>query len=154
MIKINDQTIQPTIDKAQSSPRKRMNYNYHPELSDPLQRMLNAIEPGTYIQPHKHENPDKTEVFMVLKGKIAVLEFDDEGKVIDSIILDPQKGQYAAEIPPRTWHSIISLEKGSVAYEIKNGPYVQIEDKNFADWAPKEGDAEVEKYLQELISYL
>jgi cupin fold WbuC family metalloprotein len=154
MIKINDQTIQPTIDKAQSSPRKRMNYNYHPELSDPLQRMLNAIEPGTYVQPHKHENPDKTEVFMVLKGKIAVLEFDDEGKVIDSIILDPQKGQYAAEIPPRTWHSIISLEKGSVAYEIKNGPYVQIEDKNFADWAPKEGDAEVEEYLQELISCL
>lgn len=151
MIKIDDKNIQPTIDKAQASPRKRMNYNYHPELSDPLQRMLNAIEPGTYVQPHKHENPDKTEVFMVLKGSMAVLEFDDNGNVIDHIVLDFTKGNYATEIPAGTWHTIISLESGSVAYEIKNGPYVQIEDKNFASWAPKERDPEVQEYLNRLL---
>lgn len=154
MIKIDDQSIQTTIDKAQSAKRKRMNFNYHPVLEDPLQRMLNAIEPGSYVQPHKHEDPDKTEVFMILKGRMVVVEFDDEGHITDSMILDHKTGNYAAEIPPRTWHTIISLEEGSVAYEIKNGPYIPVNDKDFASWAPKEGDDGVESYLAKLKNQL
>ncbi|MCK4287984.1 MAG: WbuC family cupin fold metalloprotein [Bacteroidales bacterium] len=140
MIKINEQFISITSDKAKKSPRKRKNYNFHKKPEDTLQRMLNAIEPDTYIQPHKHENPDKREVFFVLRGKILVVEFDDEGNITDHIILDPSKGNYGAEIPSRTWHVIISLEKDSVAYEVKDGPYNPEDDKHFAPWSPKEGD--------------
>ena len=151
MIRIDNKIVEATSEKAKKAARRRMNYNFHPTLDDPLQRMLNAIEPGTYIQPHKHENPDKTEVFMVLRGKILVLEFDDEGRITDKELLDASQDRWAAEIPPKTWHTIISMEKGSVAYEIKNGPYSPIDDKNFASWAPKEGDKEVEEYLEGLI---
>lgn len=151
MIRIDKTIVNSTSQKAKESKRRRMNYNFHPTLDDLLQRMLNAIEPGTYIQPHKHENPDKTEVFMVLQGKILVLEFDDVGNIIDKELLDASQGRWATEIPPRTWHTIISLEEGSVAYEIKNGPYSPIDDKNFASWAPKEGDDGVAFYLQNLI---
>ena len=42
-----------------NSPRLRLNHNFHDDLADPINRMLNALEPGTYLQPHKHENPDK-----------------------------------------------------------------------------------------------
>ena len=151
MIIISDKILDKTTEKAQNSKRLRMNYNYHPKLDDLLQRMLNAVEPNTYIQPHKHENPDKTEVFMVLRGKILVVEFDDSGNIKEHILLDADTGNYAAEILPRTWHSIISLEKGSVAYEIKNGPYNPIDDKNFASWAPKEGDKDAIDYLNSII---
>lgn len=152
MIRIDSNIIDKTSEKAKNSARRRMNYNFHPKLDDELQRMLNAIEPGTYIQPHKHENPDKTEVFMVLKGRILVVKFEDGGNVVDFEILDPKKGKWGAEIPPATWHTIISLEEGSVAYEIKNGPYNPIDDKNFAPWAPKENEKGVENYLNTLIN--
>jgi cupin fold WbuC family metalloprotein len=104
----------------------------------------------SYIQPHKHENPDKREVFIVLRGSLLMVIFDDSGNPSDFILLDPRKGTYAIEIPPRVWHSVISLESGTVVYEIKDGPYVVTSDKNFATWAPKECDENCGEYLAQL----
>ena len=154
MIKINQDFIRQTSDKAKTSARKRMNYNFHKEDAATLQRMLNAIEPDSYIRPHKHENPDKVEAFFVLKGKMAVIEFDDSGEIVDYIILDSSLGNFGCEIPARTWHSIISLEIGSVAYEVKDGPYNPIDDKNFASWAPVEGHENTLDYLHAILRKL
>jgi len=137
--------------KANNSPRKRLNHNFHDDLADPINRMLNAFEPGTYIQPHKHENPDKREVFIVLRGSLVVVFFDTSGNPTDFVLLDPQKGNHAVEIPVGAWHTVIALETGSVVYEVKDGPYFPISDKNFGSWAPKEGDAGCDEYLKNLI---
>ncbi len=139
--------------KAANSPRKRLNHNFHDDLADPINRMLNALEPGTYLQPHKHENPDKREVFIVLRGSLVVIFFDDSGKPTEFILLDPIKGNHVVEIPVGAWHTLIALETGSVVYEVKDGPYLPMNDKNFASWAPKEGDAECDKYLKTLTDY-
>lgn len=154
MKKITLSVLNKLSSEAEKSDRKRKNLNYHEELSDTLQRMLNAMEPGTYIQPHKHENPDKREAFILLKGKIVVITFDDTGKIIDSILLDTEAGNYGVEIPEKVWHAIIVLAKGSVIYEVKDGPYVPINDKNFASWAPKEGSPECAEYTRELLRLL
>jgi cupin fold WbuC family metalloprotein len=154
MIKIDESFISETSAKAQSSARRRMNYNFHQEDAATLQRMLNAMEPDTYIQPHKHENPDKVEAFFVLRGRILLIEFDEDGKIADHIILDPKTGNYGGEIAPKTWHTLISLEAGSVAYEVKDGPYDPSVDKNFASWAPAEGDKDCTAYNQKLLSEL
>ena len=151
MIKIDEKFINITSAKAKKSERRRMNYNFHKEASSTLQRMLNAMEPDTYLRPHKHENPDKVEAFFVLRGRILVVEFDDNGNITDHIILDSKKGNYGAEIPPRTWHVIISLEKNTVAYEVKDGPYNPDDDKIFAPWAPAEGDADALEYNKKII---
>lgn len=147
---ISDQTLSELSQKAALLPRRRLNLNFHEELSDPINRMLNAFEPGTYVQPHKHENPDKREVFIVLRGSLIMVIFDDSGSPIDFILLDPAKGIHAVEIPAGVWHSVISLAEGTVVYEIKDGPYIQPLDKNFASWAPKEGDTECDNYLARL----
>ncbi len=154
MINIDDDLLDQVTKKARSSARLRMNYNFHSGPEDTLQRMLNAMEPGTYLRPHKHEDPDKREVFFALRGRLCIIEFDDTGEIFAHTILDARKGSYGTEIPERTWHSIISLESGSVAYEVKDGPYAPINDKNFASWAPAEGSPEVEKYLNQLIAKL
>lgn len=154
MIKIDSEFIQLISNQAKLNPRKRKNYNFHKELSDPFQRLINAIEPYSYIQPHKHENPDKREVFFILRGRMLVVEFDDNGKIVDHIVLDPKTGNIAAEIPERTWHCIISLEKGSVTYETKDGPYDPKDDKNFAQWAPKEGDDNCKQYIDDILKEL
>lgn len=151
MLKIvSPKLLDELSQKAANSPRKRLNHNFHDDLADPINRMLNAFEPGTYIQPHKHENPDKREVFIVLRGSLVVVVFDDSGNPLDFILLDPAKGNFAVEIPPGVWHNVVSLESGTVVYEIKDGPYIHPLDKNFASWAPREGDSECGDYLKEL----
>lgn len=154
MIKIDDKFISITSEKAKKSARRRQNFNFHKEDSATLQRMLNALELDTYIQPHKHENPDKVEAFFVLRGRILVVEFDNKGKITEHIVLDAKKGNYGTEIAPRTWHTIICLEEGSVAYEVKDGPYNVAVDKNFAPWAPAEGDENCTAYLRGILERL
>lgn len=154
MLKIvSKELLDELSKKAMNSPRKRLNQNFHDDLADPINRMLNAFEPGTYIQPHKHENPDKREVFIVLRGSLVVVFFDNSGTPIDFILLDPKKGNFAVEIPVGAWHSLFALESGTVVYEVKDGPYFPISDKNFASWAPKEDDANTEEYLKNLTDH-
>jgi cupin fold WbuC family metalloprotein len=113
--------------------------------------MLNAIEPGSYIRPHKHENPGKTEVIIVLQGKAAVFEFNGDGTVKDSIILDFLSGNYGAEISPGNWHCVAALEPCTVVYEMKEGPYIPDDDKIFPDWAPAENSPKASIFYESLL---
>ena len=118
---INEQLLDETQAKALQSPRLRMNYNFHERLDDPINRLLNAMEPGTYLRPHRHLNPAKDEIFLLLRGKVAVFLFDEEGNITEKTILNPKEGAYGAEIKAGTWHGLLVLESGSVIYEIKQG---------------------------------
>jgi len=151
MLKIvSPKLLDELSQKAASSPRKRLNHNFHDDLADPINRMLNALEPGTYLQPHKHENPDKREVFIVLRGSLVVVFFNESGNPTEFVLLDPIKGNHGVEIPIGAWHTLIALETGSVVYEVKDGPYLPLSDKNFASWAPKEGNPDCQEYLKKL----
>ena len=152
MIKIGRSLLDSTSAQAKGAARRRMNYNFHKNPSDTLQRMLNAMEPFSYVQPHKHEDPDKREIFFSLRGRIIVIEFDELGNIADHILLDPAAGNFGVEIPARIYHTIISLDHDAVAYEVKDGPYAQMNDKHFASWAPKEGDSGSAAYLTGLIN--
>lgn len=154
MLRIDQNLLDHTTQKAVQLPRLRKNHNFHHEDSAIVQRLINAMEPGTYIQPHKHEKPDKTEYFLVLRGRIAVFEFDETGKIIDHVMLGGDTGNYGVEIAPGTYHSLISLENGSVAFEIKEGPYDPDNAKSFAQWAPPEGSKDVEAYLKTLYQFI
>lgn len=151
MKKITQQVLTEVSEKAKQSPRLRMNLNYHEDLNDSLQRLLNAMEPGTYIRPHKHENPDKREMFFILQGKAAVIEFDAHGNITDHCILSINEGNYGIEIAPKIFHTVIALEKNTVVIEIKDGPYAPINDKAFASWSPAENTAEVAPFLLQLL---
>ena len=152
---IDNQLLDRITAEARASNRKRKNYNFHKEYSDTLQRLLNAMEPGTYIRPHKHENPDKREAFWIIRGTIAVVLFNEQGDVIDCHVLNRDKGCFGIDLPPRTWHCLISIESGSVAYEVKDGPYNPIDDKNFAPWAPPEADTYASTiWLEQLLNRL
>ena len=156
MITIRGRDLNRLTAEAQKSERLRNNKNYHSDFRDPINRLLNAVEPETYVRPHCHQLPDKTEVFIILRGRAAVFEFDNTGLITESIVLDPKKGHYAVEIPPRIWHSIVSLEPGTVMYEVKNGPYDPDNDKRFAPWAPAEDDPKRKKeaYMHTLLSHI
>lgn len=132
--------------KAKESPRKRSHYNLHSELGDPVQRLCVAIEPGTYIRPHRHASPDTSEVFMLLRGSAVLLLFDDNGAVTERSVLRAGGPVMAVEIPEGAWHAMASLESGTIFFEIKQGPYVQPSGQNVASWAPAEGEASSLKF--------
>jgi cupin fold WbuC family metalloprotein len=132
--------------KAVMSPRKRAHHNIHPVLEDPVQRLCVAIEPGTYIRPHRHADPLTGEVFLMLRGSAVFLSFDDSGRVIERIVLAAGGPVHAIEIPEGTWHTVASLEPGSVFFEVKQGPYNAPSAGNSAAWAPAEGDSECVRF--------
>lgn len=134
MHKTTYQLLDSVLNIAETSPRKRMNHNFHPTLDAKYQRMLNCLMPDTYLRPHRHNNPEKSESFIILKGKLLVLEFNDTGEIIDYIILEYGSKNYGVDILPNTWHSIIALTP-CVVFEAKEGPYSQLNDKDFAPWA-------------------
>jgi len=154
MINVNNQMLDNLVEDARKSPRRRKNLNFHTEASDLLQRMMHAMEPDTYVQPHRHLNPDKREVFIIFRGRVAAVEYTDEGEVINWFLLDAGLGNHAVEMTPKLWHNLIALDSGTVIYEIKDGPYDPADDKYFAGWAPAEGDAGGMEFNEKILKYL
>ena len=132
---------------ARSSPRLRKNHNLHAQLDDPIQRLCNAFEPGTYVRPHRHPQPGRWELFTVIKGAVGILLFDADGRVRERHTLGEAGPQFIIEIPDNTWHTVFSLQSGTVLFEIKPGPYEALSDKDFAAWAPAEGDARAADFV-------
>ena len=119
---------------AAISPRRRALLRYH-ELDEPIQRMINAVEPASYIGPHAHDAPPKVEVFLVLRGCGLAVRFDPAGAILEAVELRPGGPVPGIEMPPGAWHIALALESGTVFYEIKQGPYDAATDKTFAAWA-------------------
>ena len=99
-----------------------MNYNFHQSLEDKCHRFLNAVEPGTEVEIHRH--PTKDESFVLLRGKVRVTTYNDDGTVKDSVELCPSEGRYGVNIPKGVWHNIEVKETDSVFFECKEGPFV------------------------------
>ena len=118
---INQVLLDTVTAQAQASPRLRMNYNLHSDLNDKCQRLLNALEPGTVMPIHHHK---VAEVYFLLRGRIRVMAYDDNGVETESVVLDPKEGNFGIQIPADTWHSLEVEASGSVIFEVKEGPYI------------------------------
>lgn len=136
---------------AASLPRGRKNLNLHPELESPVQRLFNAMEPCTYVRPHRHARSNGWELMLRISGAFAVILFNESGTIMEKQIMDDHGGPIALEIPAQTWHSVIALETGTVMFEVKEGPYSPVEDKDFAAWGPAENTPEAGLFLRWLL---
>lgn len=128
-----------------------MNYNFHPELSDPVQRLLNALEPGTYIRPHKHFT--REESFVILRGSALAVVFNDSGTINNYALLGGEGGVLGVEFEVDTFHMLIALQSGTVVYEVKEGPFIPHSAEEQANWAPAEGDAATADFINNVIAY-
>ncbi|HET6420814.1 MAG TPA: WbuC family cupin fold metalloprotein [Geobacteraceae bacterium] len=152
MIDIIDASLLDAVSaQAKESPRLRKNHNIHKSHEEPCNRLLNAVEPGSYIRPHRHLDPAKGESVVILRGRLGVIEFDDDGAVLRKNLLIPGGKEVAANVPPGVFHTFVSLETGTVFFEAKAGPYRPITEEEFAGWAPVEGSADVPAYLGKLV---
>jgi cupin fold WbuC family metalloprotein len=123
--------------EARTAVRKRKNLNLHSSDDFCCHRLFNAIEPGSYIRPHRHLDPAKDETFVIVRGALGVIMFNDDGSIVDSVILTA--GGPAIAVAP-----------GTVFFEAKAGPYLPLSTEEIPDWAPAEGACESPEYLSSL----
>ncbi|MBP5505206.1 MAG: WbuC family cupin fold metalloprotein [Bacteroidales bacterium] len=121
---ITQQVLDELVAKAKEDPRLRMNLDLRNSSGDQSQRMLNAVEPGTVLPIHRHLNSSVT--IVCIRGHFEELIYDDNGALMHSIDMKP--GENVINLPIGTWHSIKSLESGTVLLEVQDGPYHPLEE--------------------------
>jgi cupin fold WbuC family metalloprotein len=144
--------IQQKIEDAKKNVRKREIHNFHSSDQEALHRMLNSIQPGSYLRPHRHLDPPKDEAFVLLKGSAGFVIFDAEQglRKKEFALLDHGRGIYGIDIRAGVWHTLFSLEPDTVLYEVKPGPYTPLTDKDFAPWSPRDNSPDAASFLAEL----
>lgn len=118
---IDENILSGVIQEAKASERLRKNYNLHESLDSQVQRLFNAMEPGTIVPIQRH--PNASESIIMIKGSLKINIFDEQKNVIESHILNHSTGNYGYHIPRGVWHSVEVLESGTVMFEVKEGPY-------------------------------
>lgn len=139
LVPFDDDLLDSVTEAAQASARGRSIVRFH-EHSEPLQRMLNSIEPGSYTRPHRHRDPAKPEAFVALRGSVLVVRFDDVGNPVEGVVAGEDGPALGVEVPAGAWHCLVSLSSGTVLFEVIQGPYDEATHKEFAPWAPPEGN--------------
>ncbi len=141
--------------QARVTKRLRKHRNIHQSYQDACQRLFNAIEPGSYIRPHRHNADPRDELLIAVRGSMALIAFDNHGAVINVLRFGTGRLGEAlalgAEVSASTWHTVIALEPGCVLLEIKAGPFDPNQPKDLAPWAPEEGSTEARDYLSRLV---
>lgn len=120
---IDDKLIDKVTKEAEESPRLRMNFNFHDSLDAGAQRLLNVLLPGTPLPVHRHRHTAET--YVLLRGRMFVVFYDDLGGQTERYLLDPRVGNYGVQIPKGQWHGVEVIEPSTI-FEVKDGPYTPL----------------------------
>jgi cupin fold WbuC family metalloprotein len=144
--------------KAKVSQRLRQHRNIHQSYKDASQRLFNAIEPGSYIRPHRHDSDPREELLIAVRGVMAMVTFDDHGNVTNVLRFGTERHgdemAIGAEVSSGTWHTVIALEPGCVLLEVKAGPFNPNQPKDLAPWAPEENSAAARDYFDQIVELI
>ena len=121
---INNELLDEVTRKAEASPRLRMNFNLHDNLDAKAQRLINVLLPATQVPVHRHMHTSET--YVILRGKMFVVFYDDMGGQVERYLLDPTIGNYGVQIPKGQWHGIEVIEPTTIL-EVKDGPYMPVQ---------------------------
>lgn len=127
---INDKLLDEVTAKAEASPRLRMNYNLHDSLDAKAQRLINVLLPGTPLPIHRHRHTAET--YVLLRGKMFVVFYNDLGGQTERYLLDPSLGNYGVQIPAGQWHTVEVIEPSAIL-EVKDGPYSPLQPDDMMD---------------------
>lgn len=128
-MKITQALLDELTAKAKASPRLRMNYDLRNSEADQSQRMLNAIEPGSPLPIHRHQKTSETMV--CLRGRIVVEYYDELERICtEAVELRPNGDMVALCVPVGQWHTVRSLESGTVMLEAKDDAYEPLSEEN------------------------
>jgi len=152
----SSQYFEDLVNEASQSQRLRAYANVHGSYADQCQKLFNAIQVDSYIRPHRHSLDPKDECLVAIKGLFGFIMFTEQGLIESVILFGSEKYSEKLSIPSGleltsgVWHTVVSLAENSILFEVKKGPFEPTLAKEFAPWAPKEGDKNVNLYLKQL----
>lgn len=128
---LNEELISELLSQASQCERKRMVFDLRTSPEDDSQRMLNALQPGTLVPIHRHE--DTSETAICLKGRIDWIFYEElpnmdaggpgrEFKESFRTEICPAEGKYGIQVPQGAWHTI-EVKEESCILEAKDGQY-------------------------------
>lgn len=127
---INNELLDRIKIEAEENPRLRMNYNLHDSLDAKAQRLINMLLPGTVLPIHRHRHTAET--YILLRGKMFVVFYNDMGAQVERFLLDNNLGNYGVQIPAGQWHGIEVIEPSAI-FEVKDGPYTPLTPEDIMD---------------------
>jgi cupin fold WbuC family metalloprotein len=135
---LTERDVQRGLEASRNAPRKRFILPIHRTQGASVQRMINFLQPGTYLRPHKHPRLGAIETIVVLKGSVRFLVYDDDGVIIHATVLVAGTERCLVDIEDNVWHSFDVIDADTIIFECKMGPYDVIQDKVFASWSEPE----------------
>ena len=154
MFGLENRTLSELCASADASHRKRKHLNLHSSFDEKCQRLLNAIQPDSYIPPHRHMLSGSRELLIAIRGCFSLLIFDDKGNVTTKVAFGTElysKDEgfcVAVEIPPNCWHTVLAERADSVLLEVKEGPFDPSVAKEVASWAPETDSQEALDFVR------
>jgi cupin fold WbuC family metalloprotein len=142
--RLSEQEISDCLLRAANSERRRFPKLLH-KPGDEFNRVFNFIMQDSYMQPHLHPGPEKIEEIHVVRGRVAILYFNDQG-VVNACTILGSDGVERIEVPAFKWHTYVMLTDYAITYETMMGTYKPDTWKRLAAWAPQENSAESHGY--------
>lgn len=149
IVTLEAEIIAEGLTASRATDRKRMILPIQRTQDAQVQRIVNFLQPGTYIRPHCHPLPHATESVCLIQGALEVLIFSENGEILQRSHLT-ETGNRLIDLEPGTWHGMMVHRDDTVVFESKRGPYDAETDKIFASFGPEEGSDEVPAFLESL----
>ena len=142
---LDNKLFDEILEKAQSSPRRRMNFDLRTQAmipglagedvadgwADMSQRMLNVLMTDTVIPIHRHT--ETSETVIVCRGKVREEFYDAEGNKTAEFVLEAGGKCPGIQVPMGQYHTLVCLEPGSVIFEAKDRPYEPVGTEEFLE---------------------
>lgn len=151
LFQLSEHMIEDGLKASRQSERLRIILPIHREQDANVQRMINFLQPGTYIRPHKHPLDHASESLVLIQGSIRFYTFDEDGNMLTENHIHSKPIPGVIDIEPNVWHSFTVLEENTILFECKKGPYDTETDKVFAEWSPEEGSDDVNEWMEKII---
>ena len=151
-VKVDEELIQKLKDTSARLDGKNLRLCLHEGPDAAFHEMIILERRSNYYRPHKHMS--KGESYHIMEGSQAVFIFDEQGKVIDACVLEPQ-GSFIYRVGPNMYHAVMPLSDLIIYHESKPGPFIREGDSVFPDWAPDGTDPqEVVEFVDKLQQQL
>lgn len=147
VIKVNNQIVNKMKEIASINESGKFRYCLHESEQSGIQEMIFVIPQTGYARPHKHEKFAESQV--ILEGDGYCILFNDKGDIIDYFYISPSEN-FLYRIQAGIWHMLLPVSEQLVVYEVREGKF----EKNtniFPNWAPEQGNAEIENYKNRIL---
>ena len=150
--RVHNTLIEEMSRESEARGGKNLRLCLHSDPKSPFHTMLILERKGKHYPPHKHL--EKGECFHILKGRLAVFSFDEEGGILDACLLEPD-GYFLYRVELNMYHAVMPLSEVVVYHESKPGPFLGDSDAVPPKWAPAADDPDaIRRYEMRLMEAL